>query len=43
MQGIKKAPPHAALWTVAGLVEDRLGDVERAKKVLEEGINRFPQ
>jgi len=42
LQGIRRAPHHAALWTVAGLVEDRLGDHARAKKFFETGIERFP-
>ena len=41
LQGIKRAPNHPALWTVAALVEDRLGEHARARNLLESGINRF--
>ena len=41
LQGIHRAPNHPALWTVAALVEDRLGEHVRARKLLERGIQRF--
>jgi hypothetical protein len=40
---LRRAPTHPALWTVAGLVEDRLGEEGRAKKILEAALVRFPK
>ena len=42
LEGIRRTPSHPALWTVAGLIEDRLGDHGKARKLFETGIERFP-
>jgi hypothetical protein len=42
-QGLRRAPNHAALWTVTGLVEAKLGDITRARETLKNGIARFPK
>jgi hypothetical protein len=35
------SPYHPALWTIAGLIEARLGDHGAAKSIFEMGIDRF--
>lgn len=41
--GLRRSPTHAALWTVTGLVEAKLGDVAKARETLKSGIARFPK
>ena len=41
--GMKLAPSHPALWTVAGLIEDKLGDSEIAEDIFKRALERFPK
>jgi len=39
---LKSGADHAALWTVLGVIEDRLGQPVKAKTVFEKAIAKFP-
>ena len=42
ISGIRLAPQHGALWTVAGLTELKLGNTDNARRVLQSGIKINP-
>jgi Flp pilus assembly protein TadD len=42
-QGLRRNPSHAALWTIAGLVEEKVGNTARARKILTKAISLFPE
>ena len=42
ISGIRLSPDHAALWTVAGLVELKLHNTENARKILLSGLKVSP-